>query len=138
MKRAVPAAPDDVVGTAYMFGNQMSDKRVAYGLYPPFKQAAAFGGVSEGALYISVKVNGISETNPVKEQGWVNAIDSTDYKVPNNGSTKVGKILAISTDATTIRADLDGCYIWKVVLTDGNVYTLNLSSQAEALTSAAE
>ena len=32
------------------------------------EQAAAFGGVSEGALYISVKVNGISETNPVKEQ----------------------------------------------------------------------
>lgn len=102
------------------------------------EQATAFGGVSEGALYISVKVNGISETNPVKEQGWVNAIDSTDYKVPNNGSTKVGKILAISTDATTIRPDLEGCYIWKVVLTDGNVYTLNLSSQAESLTSAAE
>ena len=102
------------------------------------EQAAAFGGVSEGALYISVKVNGISEDNPVKEQGWVNAVDSIEYKDKKTGSTKVGKILAISTDATTIRTDLDSCYIWKVVLTDGNVYTLDLSSQAEALTSAAE
>ena len=45
MKRAVPAAPDDVVGTAYMFGNQISDKRVAYGLYPLFKQAAALSSL---------------------------------------------------------------------------------------------
>ena len=55
MKRAVPAAPDDVVGTAYMFGNQMSDKRVAYGLYPPFKQAAAFGGFIARAYLVVVE-----------------------------------------------------------------------------------
>ena len=101
------------------------------------EQAAAWGA-SEGALYITLKVKDISADNPVKAQGWVNAIESTDYKDPRSGSVNVGKILAISNDGKTIRADLEGCYIWKVVLEDGATYTVDLTDQAEALATAAE
>ena len=99
-------------------------------------QATAFGW-AEKSLFLSLKVKGISEDNPVKEQGWVSTADSTDYVDKKSDSTKTGKILAI-TNGESVRSDITNQYIWKVVLTDGKTYTVDFSDQFKALTTPVE
>lgn len=97
-------------------------------------QSLAFWGSADyvNSQFVVVFINAISADNPVVQQGWVNDKDSTDYKDPKSGSTAKGKILAI-TMGDTLRADLEGCYIWKCELTDGSVYTVDLTAQAAAV-----
>lgn len=96
------------------------------------EQATAFGWADyPDSSYIVFHVSSISESNPVVVQGWVNSIDSEGYKDSKNGSTKTGKILAL-TQGETIREDLAGCYIWKCELKDGSIYTVDLTAQAES------
>ncbi len=98
------------------------------------EQTTAFGWAEEyiGSRFISVWVKAISAENPVKIQGWVSSIDSEDYLASASGSTAKGKNLAISY-GSSIRADLNGCYIWKCELADGQVFTVDLTDQASAL-----
>lgn len=95
------------------------------------EQSTAFWGDAQyaGSKYIAFKVRDISSENPVVIQGWVDSIESEDYKDSKTGSTAKGKNLAI-TLGETLRPELEGCYIWKCELTDGSIYTLDLTDQA--------
>lgn len=105
------------------------------------EQAKAFSGGGdgwkEGSHYISLNVSGVSEENKVEKQGWVSAIDSTDYLDEKTGSVKTGKILAI-TNGGTVRSELEDHYIWKIVLEDGKEYTVDFTKQFNALSNQGE
>ena len=103
--------------------------------------SGAFSGGGDGwkggSLYISLNVSGVREENKVEKQGWVSAIDSTDYLDEKTGSVKTGKILAI-TNGGTVRSELEDHYIWKIVLEDGKEYTVDFTKQFNALSNQGE
>lgn len=94
------------------------------------EQAEAFGwpGYS-GSRYISLYIKALGADNPVSKQGWVSDKDSDDFQTSKSGSTDPGKILAV-TMGEALRTDTNGCFVWKCILTDGQVYTVDLRAQA--------
>lgn len=103
------------------------------------EQSLAFWGSADyvGSRYLSFYIKDLSASNPVVTQGWVNDVESTTYKDQKSGSTDPGTVLAL-TLGSTLRTDLDGCYIWKCQLTDGEIYTVDLTAQAAALSGASQ
>lgn len=96
-------------------------------------QAEAFGWPDyPDSQYISLYIKGLGPDNPVVIQGWVSDKDSTDYQTQKSGSTDPGKILAV-TQGEALRTDTNNCFVWKCELTDGSVYTVDLTAQAAAV-----
>lgn len=97
------------------------------------EQATAFGWPDyPDSQYISLYIKGLDADNPVVIQGWVSDKDSTDYQTQKSGSTDPGKILGV-TMGEELRTDTNNCFVWKCELTDGSVYTVDLTAQAEAV-----
>ncbi len=106
-------------------------------------QAAAFGGMSEGATYVSIEIEtkGTEETR----RGWVTAEnafkDPSDLNFENDFKIGVkktlteadspwGMVLAV-TDGEKVRPEVATNPVWRVELTDGEsttVYTVDFSA----------
>ena len=123
---------------------------VVTGKLAPMKaeQAAAFGGMSEGATYVSLEIEtkGTEETR----RGWVTAEnafkDPSDLNFENDFKIGVkktlteddspwGMVLAVTSDGTTVRPEVATNPVWRVELTDGEsttVYTVDFSAYLPA------
>lgn len=94
------------------------------------EQANVFGWGEAGAesKYLAIYIEEIGEDNPVVKSGWVDSIESEDYKDEKTGNTDPYYILA-ATAGEELRSELEGNSIWKVELTNGSVYTVDLTDQ---------
>ena len=111
------------------------------------EQAAAFGGMSEGATYVSLEIEtkGTEETR----RGWVTVdnaskapdeLDDSDFNIMVNKTlteddSHWGMVLAVTSDGTTVRPEVATNPVWRVELTDGEsttVYTVDFSAYLPA------